>query len=129
MLGRSLCILGRFDEAEPLAQLGRELGDVRDIATQVLWRQAQALVDASRGDHVNAERLAREAVELNHGTDTLNGQGNGLCDLGEVLVAAGRRDEAKAALTQALERYERKHNVVQAAQVRARLAGLERTGD
>ena len=27
MLGRSLCALGRHDEAEPLAQLGRELGD------------------------------------------------------------------------------------------------------
>ncbi len=30
MLGRSLCALGRHDEAEPLAQLGRELGDEQD---------------------------------------------------------------------------------------------------
>ena len=31
LLGRSLCALGRHDEAEPLAQLGRELGDEQDV--------------------------------------------------------------------------------------------------
>src|SRR5205823_785025 len=36
LLGRSLCTVGRHDEAEPLAQLGRELGDEKDIATQML---------------------------------------------------------------------------------------------
>ena len=30
MLGRELCVLGRYDEAEPLARLGRELGDPGD---------------------------------------------------------------------------------------------------
>ena len=30
LLGRSLCALGRHDEAEPLARLGRELGDEQD---------------------------------------------------------------------------------------------------
>ena len=49
-------------------------------------------------------------------------QGDALCDLAEVLRAAGRSDEAAAALAQALERYERKHNLAQAAQVRDRLA-------
>ena len=39
MHGRSLCAIGRYAEAEPLAQLGRELGDEQDIATQLLWRQ------------------------------------------------------------------------------------------
>ena len=43
-LGRSLCALGRYDEAEPLAELGRELGDDDDSSTQMLWRQVQALV-------------------------------------------------------------------------------------
>ena len=40
-LGRSLCALGRYDEAEPLAQLGRELGNEHDFATQTLWRQVR----------------------------------------------------------------------------------------
>ena len=34
-LGRSLCELGRYDEAEPLAELGRELGDEGDYVTQM----------------------------------------------------------------------------------------------
>ena len=45
-------------------------------------------------------------------------------DLAEVLHAAGRSDEAEATLTQALERYERKMNLAQAAQTRDRLAEL-----
>ena len=56
-LGRSLCELGRYDEAEPLADLGRELGDERDYVTQMYWRQAKALVLAHRGEHGEAERL------------------------------------------------------------------------
>ncbi len=55
-------------------------------------------------------------------TDALNWQGDALCDLAEVLHAAGRSDEAAATLEQALERYERKKNLPMAAQVRERLA-------
>jgi len=125
ILGRSLCILGRHDEAEPLARLGRELADEQDWLAQALWRQVQALVDAHRGQHTQAEQLAREAVASSECTDSLDGQGDALCDLAEVLHAAGRADEAEAALAQALERYERKHNLAQAAQVRDRLAELQ----
>ena len=52
-------------------------------------------------------------------------QGDALCDLAEVLHAAGRSDEAAATLGQALERYERKNNLAMAAQVRDRLAELQ----
>ena len=126
-LGRSLCALGRHDEAEPLARLGRELGDKQDVATQALWRQVQALVHARRGEHTQAEQLAREAVATTERTDALNMQGDALCDLAQVLHAAGRSDEAAAALAQALERYERKRNLAIAAQVRDRLAELRDT--
>jgi class 3 adenylate cyclase/tetratricopeptide (TPR) repeat protein len=123
-LGRSLCALGRYEEAEPLARLGRELGDEQDLATQVLWRQVHARVDAARGDHVEAERLAWEAVAIGDRTDWLNEQGNSLCDLADVLAAAARRGEALVALEQALERYERKKNLAMVAQVRPRLEAL-----
>ena len=63
-LGHSFCALGRYDEAEPLARLGRELGAEEDTDTQGLWRQVQALVDAHRGRFNEAEGLAREAVAL-----------------------------------------------------------------
>ena len=125
LLGRSLCKLGRHDEAEPLARLGRELGDEQDAATQALWRQVQALVHAHRGQHTQAEQLAREAAAISERTDALNWQGDALCDLAEVLHAAGRSDEAAAALAQALERYEQKNNLAMSAQVRDRLAELQ----
>ena len=124
LLGRSLCALGRFDDAEPLARLGRELGHERDIVTQSLWRQVQARIDAHRGRHARAEQLGREAVALSEQTDNLNWQGDALCDLAQVLHSAGRSDEATTTFTQALERYERKRNHAMAAQVRERLAQL-----
>ncbi len=123
-LGRELCILGRHAEAEPLAQLGRELGDEQDLTTQALWRQVQALVHASRGEHAEAERLAREAVEVADRSDAPDPQANTRCDLADVLAAAGRTGEAAAALEQALDRYGRKKNLAMAAQVRPRLAAL-----
>ncbi len=123
-LGRSLCALGRHDEAEPLAQLGRELGDEQDAFTQIGWRQAQALVHAARGQLAQAESLAREAVAIAERTDSLNLQGDTLCDLAEVLAAGGRTDEAAAALEQALRRYECKKNLALVAQVRPRLEAL-----
>jgi class 3 adenylate cyclase/tetratricopeptide (TPR) repeat protein len=125
-LGRSLSALGRYDEADSLAQLGRELGGEQDFATQMLWRQVQALVLAHRGEHAEAERLAREAVEIAEPTDALNYQADALCDLAEVLAAAGRSVEAAAALEQALERYERKKNLAMVAQVRPKLEELHK---
>jgi tetratricopeptide (TPR) repeat protein len=125
MLGRSLCALGRHDEAEPLAELGRTIDKTsQDVFTQALWRQVLALVHAHRGQHVEAEALAREAVAVLESTDALNMQGDALCDLAEVLHAAGRGDVAEATLAEASELYERKHNFARVGQVRERLAQL-----
>jgi class 3 adenylate cyclase len=121
-LGRSLCSLGRYEEAEPLAQLGRELANEQDISSQALWRQTQALVHAARGEHAEAQRLAREAVEIIGRTDALTQQGDAFNNLATVLAAAGRADEAKEALKQGLDRYERKKNLVMAERVRQKLA-------
>ena len=88
------CALGRHDEAEPLARLGRQLGDEQDALTPALWRQVQALVDAHRGQHTQAQQLSGEAVAISERTDALNWQGDALCDLAEVLHAAGQADEA-----------------------------------
>jgi class 3 adenylate cyclase/tetratricopeptide (TPR) repeat protein len=127
LLGRVLCALGRYDEAEPLAQRGRELGDEQDAVTQALWRQVQALVHASRGQQADAERLAREAVAITENTDSLWRQGDALCDLADVLQAAGRHDEAAAALREALDRYERKEIIPLVRRTSERIATLEET--
>src|SRR5205823_1411140 len=46
MLGRLLCALGRYGEAEPLAAKGRDLGDPADVLTQALWRGTEALLES-----------------------------------------------------------------------------------
>ena len=129
MLGRSLCKLGLHDEAEPLAELGRTLDKTaQDVFTQALWRQVQALVHAHRGEHAEAETLAREAVAILEPTDALNLQGDALTDLAEVLHAAGQSEAADSAYAEASAHYERKHNLAQVAQVRERLAELHHVG-
>jgi tetratricopeptide (TPR) repeat protein len=125
-LGRMFCLLGRYDEAEQLAQHGRELGDPQDVMTQHAWRQAQALVHSARGQHPEAEQLARQAVDFSRRGDSPLQQGCALSDLAEVLEAAGRRDEAAAALREALERYEAKPIIPLARRTRERLAALEK---
>ena len=124
LLGRELCALGRFEEAEALARQGRDLaGD--DINSEHLWRQVQALVLAHRGEHAEADRLAREAVARVEQTDGLTFQGDAWYDLAEALAAAGREEETAAALAEALDRYERKQNIPLARQMRERLADLQ----
>jgi class 3 adenylate cyclase/tetratricopeptide (TPR) repeat protein len=117
--------LGRLDEAEEWARKGAELGGRDDASTQLLACQVQAKVLARRGQHAEAERLAREAVTIADGTQGSILQADARRDLAEVLEVAGRRDEAAAALADALARYERKGAVVPAEQVRTRLAALE----
>jgi hypothetical protein len=125
LLGRVLCALGDPDEAEQLARKGRELGDPDDVWTQALWRQAQALVHSSRGQHEEAIRLAEEALDWWSRSDALQRTGDGYCDLATVLEAADRRDDAIAAWRAALDCYERKQVLPPAACVREHLTELE----
>jgi class 3 adenylate cyclase/tetratricopeptide (TPR) repeat protein len=121
-LGRELCALGRYDEAEEWGRRGSRLVGEQDAGAQALWRQVQALVHSSRSEHGEAERFAREAVRFTELTDDLRAQGDALCDLAEVLEAADRRDEAVEAWQKALERFERKGLVPLAGRARERLA-------
>ena len=124
-LGRQLCALGRYEEAEPLARRGRELSDPTDAVTEAIWRQVAALVYAHRGKHGDAEHLAREAIAIIETTDGLRFQGDAHADLATVLEAASRRDEAAAELREALTRYERKQIIPLARRTRERLATHE----
>jgi alkanesulfonate monooxygenase SsuD/methylene tetrahydromethanopterin reductase-like flavin-dependent oxidoreductase (luciferase family) len=79
---------------------------------------------ARRGEHGEAEWIAREAVAISGDTDWLDAQGDAYADLAEALSLAGRPEEAAEALEQALARYERKGNVVMAGRTRDRLKAL-----
>jgi tetratricopeptide (TPR) repeat protein len=125
LLGRVVCALGRPDEAEQLAQQGRELGDPEDMWTQALWRQVHGLVHSARGQHDEAVRLVEEALDWWSRTDSLLRHGEGYCDFAQVLEAAGRRGEAIAAWQAALDCYERKQVLPLADRVREQLAALE----
>ncbi len=121
-LGRVLCALGRYDEAEQCSRLSEELGADDDVNAQMLWRQARARALAHRGEEAQAPRLARQALALAEQTDDLNGHGDALMDLAEVLELAGEgRDAATASLRRAQAIYLRKGNLAMAGRAQARL--------
>ncbi len=105
---------GRFSEAEELARFAESHAWEDDIVTQAMWRVALAQVQAPAGEAADAERLAREAVELAAPTDFLDLQATTLVALARVLREAGSPAANVAARAQAV--YERKGNIVGAGQ-------------
>jgi class 3 adenylate cyclase len=125
-LGRVLCDLGRFDEAEVLAEKARGLVvSSGDVAAEIDWRRVQALVNSAREQHTKAEQLARDAVEWASRSDSPVLQAEAFDDLAAVLEAADRREEAATAWQEALDRYERKEIVPLARRIRERLAAIQ----
>ena len=58
----------------------------------------------------------------------INWHAHALCDLGDICVLAGRRNEGIGHLGDALALYERKGNLVSAARVRSALDELRASG-
>ena len=117
-LSRVLFVRGRSKEADGFATMSKEYAPVEGLAAQALWRAAKARVMASRGDHLEAERLAREAVSL-ASVETPNLRADLLVDLAEVLLWAKQPAKAEPVIAQAIELYERKGNLISAARARA----------
>ena len=123
-LGQALYALGHLGAAETRASSAAAVGGSDDVLTQTLARQVRAKILGTRGRHAEAECLAREAISLTAATDLLNVQADAYSDLADVLAFAGNSAEVANALRQALERYERKGNVVMAERTLARLADV-----
>ncbi|HEY7478573.1 MAG TPA: adenylate/guanylate cyclase domain-containing protein [Actinomycetota bacterium] len=124
MRAHALATAGRLQEAEAIVDRVGAI-DPDDLTDAPIAYRVRALVASARGEHVQADRLNREAVAIGEGT-------NGLFDLawtyierGEILRAAGRHEEASAALTQAIRLADRKGDVMTAAFARELLAELE----
>jgi class 3 adenylate cyclase/tetratricopeptide (TPR) repeat protein len=120
-LAQAIYEQSRYEDADRLATVSIEGAASDDIASQAPARSVRAKILARRGESEPAEALAREAVEMLRSTDNLNMLGDGLVDLAEVLRGSGRASEAAAALTEAVEVYERKGNRVSAGRARATL--------
>jgi len=119
---RAYLELGQDEEAVRWAQIGLRDSNVDDQDSQAPGRAILARVRARMGDHVQAERLAREAVEMMDRTDSLSEIAKMHSDLAEVLLAAAKRDEAVAEFRHALETYRRKGHLVGVGRMEARLA-------
>jgi tetratricopeptide (TPR) repeat protein len=122
-LAHVLYAQGRFDEARQLIEVIADIGAPDDLSVQVLWRRVRAKIVARDARHEEAERLAREAVALAELTDWPSDRGDALLDLGEVLRAAGRTDEAESSVREAVTLFRAKGNVVSAAKAEALLRG------
>ena len=115
---------GRDKDAMRFAEESRALSATDDLDAQPRWRVALARTLARRGEHADAERLAREALTLLEPTDFIDLQADAFDALADVLRTAGRRDDAVAAVERALALHERKGNVVSAERSRSMLEEL-----
>jgi len=118
MLAACLAESGRMDEAASLIPEARAIAASDDFATHVAIGWAQALVSSAAADHETALAAIDEALRLIVRTDYLNFTADTHRIRGRVLLAAGRRAEAKDAFDEALRLFERKGNVASARRLR-----------
>jgi class 3 adenylate cyclase/tetratricopeptide (TPR) repeat protein len=123
-IGSLLCELGRDDESEHWVRTARELSPAADASTLISVDYVEAILRARGGEHAEAERLARRAVEQSEGTDFWEHRGGAYEALALVLAAAGRRDEAEEARQAAIRIYDEKGSVVSAERASTLLAEL-----
>jgi class 3 adenylate cyclase/tetratricopeptide (TPR) repeat protein len=128
LLAEALYRQGRHKEAEEMTRVGQEKAAADDILSQVLWRSVRAKLLAIQGRGEEAEKLAREAVDLLQPTEDVYSQGNALMNLAEVLLLTGQEDDATVVLTDAIRVFEGKGNLVAAEQARSLLEHPERPG-
>jgi tetratricopeptide (TPR) repeat protein len=114
--------LGRWEEAERYARITVDTAAATDAESQALGRRVLAIVLANRGDLEEAERVARESVAIRDAGEYLEGAAESYFALGEVLRLAGRDDDAAEAFRQALDRFERKGNLVMVSRSQRALA-------
>lgn len=112
-----------LDAAWSFATSARETSSADDIASQGRSRAIQARVLSGRGQHAEAEELAREAVTIMGRTDYLALHADALVHLAHVLHAAGKADEALAASRQAAELYAQKRATVLVQRTNELIAG------
>jgi len=122
LVGESILRQGRLTEAESFASVAEtEAASLRRFYLPGL-RRLQAKLAARRGAYRDAERLAREALRIAAGTDSLWAQADTLMDLADILERTGRHAEARETVVRALRTYKRKEHLVGVQHARGLLA-------
>jgi DNA-binding SARP family transcriptional activator/predicted ATPase len=112
-LARAIAAQGpsRYDEAIRLVTMSQEAAADEDLTPQAIGRGLYARILADRGNHREAEELARSATALFAQTDLLSLRADTLLELSHVLAAAGQVADAHSAATEALDLYRLKGNL------------------
>jgi class 3 adenylate cyclase/tetratricopeptide (TPR) repeat protein len=124
LLAGALVEQGRLDEAQHFVDIAREAVQEDDPNAEAFWRLAAARVLVRRGATDEAVRLANDGIVIMKRTQELLTLPALLLDQAEVLELAGSRDEAEAALREALDAAARKGAVVEERRASERLAVL-----
>jgi predicted ATPase/class 3 adenylate cyclase len=124
LLAQSVYAQGRSGEAAEISRIAEELAAEDDVEAQAVWRVVRARVLAEAGEHEDAERLAREAVELLRRTEATVKLADTLLDLAEVLISAGQIRAGRVALEEGSRLHQAKGNVVAHSRAQALLDEL-----
>jgi tetratricopeptide (TPR) repeat protein len=128
LLADALQGLGRIDQAIAATERAEGLSFPDDFETLAGWRMARARALADLGAQADAERFAREALDIVEPTESLDTQARAWSSLGYVLASAGRSHEAVEAYAEALDRFVQKGNLPSAERVRRTIATLRGEG-
>jgi predicted ATPase/class 3 adenylate cyclase len=119
LLAHALLDQDRLDEAERFVAASEAAVAEDDAGTHILLQSARARVLARRGMTDDAEELSRSAVRDAEESDDVNSRADVLTHLAEVLRRSGDASAADEAVVRAIDLYEAKGNVAQAASIRA----------
>jgi len=125
LLAHALWALGREEEAITYARISRDLADVDDVYSQVLWRMVEAKYLARSGQADEGLRVGGEALQLLRKSVDIELKADTLIDYADVLVLAGRENEQGPHVREALALYQEKGDLVFSAAAADRLAALE----
>ncbi|MBA2641330.1 MAG: hypothetical protein H0U82_00195 [Actinobacteria bacterium] len=125
LLARTVYWQGRRDEAAELHASAAAIADDDDVETIAILWCVRARLLADEDDLVEAEKVARDAVDLVQDVDSPDLRGDCLVTLAEIVAAAARRDEAREILRDAHDLYTLKGNVVSANRTLARIEELD----
>ncbi len=104
-LARAVLEQGNEDEALALTTTAEKSAADDDVDAQAHWRCVRALILARRGELSDGEALARAGLELALQTEAPALRATALSDLASVLALAGRAEEARRSLADAIAIY------------------------